>query len=87
MKDLRLEEYEIHEVAGTHFLINVKQPGLEFIKPVEVNEFGAMIIKYLKEGKSAEEAGALISKEYEADIDVVLKDIAEFTDSLYEKIC
>ena len=81
-----LENYEIHKAAGTYFLIKIAQKGDVFEKPVEVNEFGALVIKLIKEGKSTDEAAKLLAEEYEADFEEVKKDVNEFIESLYEKI-
>ncbi|MBP5494142.1 MAG: PqqD family protein [Lachnospiraceae bacterium] len=81
-----LDNYEIHKAAGTYFLVNMAQKGDVFEKPVEVNEFGALVVKLIKEGKSEDEAAKLLADEYEADFEEVKKDVSEFTESLYEKI-
>ena len=81
-----LDNYEIHKAAGTYFLINIAQKGDVFEKPVEVNEFGALVIKLIKEGKSTDEAAKLLAEEYEADFEEVKNDVNEFIESLYEKI-
>lgn len=81
-----LDNYEIHKAAGTFFLVNMAQKGDVFEKPIEVNEFGALVINFLKEGKSLEETAKLLAKEYDADFEEVKKDVSEFTDILYEKI-
>ena len=65
----KLKNYEIHDVAGTHFLVNVSQRGDVFEKPLEINEFGAYVCKYLKDGKSSDEIAKILSEEYEAEYD------------------
>ena len=82
MRDLDLKKYEIHDVAGTHFLINVSQPGDVF----EINEFGSFVLKYIKDGKSARETAKILSEEYEAEYEEVLKDVNDFLNVLNEKI-
>ncbi len=86
MRDLDLKKYEIHDVAGTHFLINVSQPGDVFEKPLEINEFGSFVLKYIKDGKSARETAKILSEEYEAEFEEVLKDVNDFLNVLNEKI-
>jgi hypothetical protein len=82
----KLKNYEIHDVAGTHFLVNVSQRGDVFEKPLEINEFGAFVCKYLKDGKSSDEIAKILSEEYEAEYDEVLKDVNDFLNVLNEKI-
>ncbi|MBR6382639.1 MAG: PqqD family protein [Lachnospiraceae bacterium] len=82
----KLKNYEIHDVAGTHFLVNVSQRGDVFEKPLEINEFGAYVCKYLKDGKSSDEIAKILSEEYEAEYDEVLKDVNDFLNVLNEKI-
>ena len=62
MKDIVWKKYEIHKAAGTFFLVNTAQKGDVFEKPVEVNEFGALVINLIKEGKSIDEAAKLLSE-------------------------
>lgn len=82
----KLKNYEIHDVAGTHFLVNVSQRGEVFEKPLEINEFGAYVCKYLKDGNSSDEIAKILSEEYEAEYDEVLKDVNDFLNVLNEKI-
>ncbi|MBP5529154.1 MAG: PqqD family protein [Lachnospiraceae bacterium] len=82
MKDIVWENYEIHNAAGTFFVVNISQQGDVFEKPLEVNEFGALACNYLKNGKTLEETAALLSEEYEADFSEVKKDVEIFYESL-----
>ena len=82
----KLKNFEIHDVAGTHFLINVSQCGDVFEKPLEINEFGAYVCRYLKDGKNSEEIAKILSEEFEAEYDEVLKDVNDFLNVLNEKI-
>lgn len=82
----KLNNYEIHDVAGTHFLINVTQIGDVFEKPLEINEFGAYVCRYIKDGKNLEETAKILSEEYETEYEEVLKDVNDFADILIKCI-
>ena len=57
-----------------------------FEKPLEINEFGSFVLKYIKDGKSARETAKILSEEYEAEYEEVLKDVNDFLNVLNEKI-
>ena len=86
MNGINLDNYEIHDVAGTHFIINVSQCGDVFEKPLEINEFGSFVCRYLKDGRTIEETAKILSEEYEAEYEEVLKDVNDFLNVLNEKI-
>ena len=86
MKDIVWKNYEIHKAAGTYFLVNTAQKGDVFEKPVEVNEFGALIINLIKEGKSIDEDAKLLSEEYEEDFAEVKTDAENFIESLTQRL-
>ncbi|MBO6089653.1 MAG: PqqD family protein [Lachnospiraceae bacterium] len=86
MIDINLKNYEIHDVAGTHFLVNVSQSGDVFEKPLEINEFASEVLKHMKDGMSVEETAKTLSLEYEADYEEIFKDVNDFLNVLNEKI-
>ena len=86
MTDINLKNYEIHDVADTHFLVNVSQNGDVFEKPIEINEFASEVLKHIKDGMSVEETAKCMSLEYEAEYEEILKDMNDFLNVLNEKI-
>ena len=75
-------DYELHKVAGTFLLGDMKQSGENYIKPIEINEVGADIFSKAKEGKSEEEIAEFLKEEYGIDFEEALSDVKDFIGSL-----
>ena len=82
MSDFPCKDFELHKVAGTFLLVDMKQSGENYIKPIEINEVGADIFSKAKEGKNEEEIAEFLKEEYGITFDEALNDVKDFIGSL-----
>lgn len=77
-----MEGYQLREVAGTYWLIDMKQNPFQYKKPLEINEVGAFIWQKKVEGFKDTEIAKIMSEEYGVEVGELLDDIEGFNRQL-----
>lgn len=72
------KQYILRKAAGIYWLLDRKQPGVPYKAPLQMNQMGAEIWKMYESGKSKKEIIRLMCMEYDADIELVEKDVSDF---------
>ncbi len=78
------EHYVLKEIAGEFMLVYQDAANVDISRVITVNEVGASIIKGASENKSEEEIVQSILAEFDAEEDVVRKDVKEYIEKLKE---
>ncbi len=76
------EQYQLREAAGRFYLLDMKQPGVPYKRPMELNSIGAEIWKMMVEGHTTEQIIQELAKEYEVDTGDIREDVLQFQRSL-----
>ncbi len=79
-------DYQLRYAAGMYWLLNIKQRGFKYIKPLPLNECGAHIWKMLSEGLDEAAIADIICKEYDIGMDEAMNDIKAFLSQLRQYI-
>ena len=74
----------LREVAGSFVVVAVGKRATEFNGVINLNETSAFMWRMLEKGATTEEIVTEMSKEYDAPIDVLERDVKSFTQKLKE---
>lgn len=74
----------LREVAGSFVVVAVGKRATEFNGVINLNETSAFMWRMLEKGATNEEIVTEMSKEYDAPIDVLERDVKSFTQKLKE---
>lgn len=77
-----MERYQLRYAAGIYWLLDMEQSGVEYKRPVPMNECGAYIWKQLQEKRTRKEILEKICKRYEIDRQQADEDIGTFMEQL-----
>lgn len=75
-------QYQLREVAGCFYLLDMEQPGVPYKRPMELNHIGAQIWQLMVDDHSTEQIVQILADEYEVDTADVKEDVLEFQRSL-----
>ena len=70
--------YQLRSAAGSFWILDMRQEGVPYRKPLAVNEVGADIWKLLEQQKGEEEIADILCRKYRADREEVRRDIVQF---------
>lgn len=76
------DRYIIRHAAGRYWLIDIKQAGMPYKKPIIINSAGAFIWEKYRVGLKVDEIAALISNECGISQMEALNDIKAFMEQL-----
>lgn len=79
------KDYEVHDVAGVYYLVNVAQSGKEYIPPYRITGSGAMICRGMIEGRSVDQIVGDFVREFDIMHSQARSDITAFLEALDEK--
>ncbi len=79
-------DYQLRYAAGIYWLLNMKQRGFDYIRPLALNECGAYIWQMLCEGNDKFKIVDNLCKEFRIERDEALKDTEYFLEQL-NKYC
>lgn len=82
MMKIEKGRYQLRNAAGLYWLLDMKQEGKEYRKPVPINECGAIIWKELEKGCTTEEISVLLSEKYDIGREQAKQDIMDFIQQL-----
>lgn len=77
-----MSRYQLRHAAGIYWLIDMKQPGYPYKKPLPLNEMAARIWRMMGAGLSLEEISAILGEEYEVSSDEIGEDVRAFSTQL-----
>lgn len=77
-----LSRYQLRQAAGIYWLIDMRQPGYPYEKPLPLNELGARIWGMMGEGLGLEEMAEVLAGEYEASPEEIKGDVRAFCKQL-----
>jgi len=72
------KQYQLRHVAGHFYLLDMKQPGVPYKRPMELNSIGAEIWQMMTEGHVTEWVVQALAEEYEADVEEIREDVLQF---------
>ncbi|MCI9525684.1 MAG: PqqD family protein [Lachnospiraceae bacterium] len=70
--------YRIRKAAGSYWLLDMEQPGDNYIEPIELNESGARIWELASQGFDAAAIAEDLAEQYGIDMETVKEDVMQF---------
>lgn len=70
--------YRIRKAAGSYWLLDMEQPGDNYIEPIELNESGAKIWELAGQGLDAVAIAEDLARQYGIDMETVKEDVMQF---------
>ncbi len=70
--------YRIRKAAGSYWLLDMEQPGDNYIEPIELNESGAKIWELASQGLDAVAIAEDLARQYGIDMETVKEDVMQF---------
>jgi len=77
-------DYQLRYAAGMYWLLNTRQQGLDYIRPLSLNECGAYIWRMLSDGVDKTEIVNRLCREYGLEHEEALSDVGDFLKQLDE---
>lgn len=77
--------YQLRKAAGIYWLIDMEQSGMDYHRPIPMNETGALIWKQACEGKTADAIAKALADCYSIPEEETLVDVQQFFDLLAAK--
>ena len=74
----------MRKAAGLYWLLDLQQSGEQYIPPLAMNEMGAEIFKMQQAGEDAETIVRSLCERYDADENMIRKDVMSFLGKLRE---
>lgn len=75
-------DYQLRYAAGMYWLLNTKQQGLNYIRPLSLNECGAYLWRKLAGGSDKTEIVNKLCEEYGLEREEALSDVEDFLKQL-----
>lgn len=70
--------YQLRHAAGMYWLLDTRQEGMPYKKPLSMNEIGADIWKMMVKGLNKEQIVKTLCREYQVAQETVLQDVEQF---------
>lgn len=83
---MEYSDYQLRYAAGMYWLLNVKQRGFDYIRPLCLNESGAYLWQMLCEGMDKMKIADRLCNEFGLECEEALKDVEDFLEQL-KKFC
>lgn len=80
-----VNRYQLRHAAGKYWLLDMQQDGLEYRKPVMLNECAAFIWKRSNRGDTREQIAEELQREYGISIEQAREDAEQFIRRLREQ--
>lgn len=77
--------YQLRQAAGKYWLLDMEQDGLEYVKPVMLNECAAFIWKLHNDGKTDEQIAGRLQNTYGIPAEQAREDTQQFIMRLKEQ--
>lgn len=75
---MKMQEFQLRYAAGMYWLLDMRQTGLDYKKPLAMNACGAFIWKRMQEGSTQEQVVAELMENYHIDKMEAQKDVESF---------
>lgn len=75
-------DYQLRYAAGMYWLLNTKQRGLHYIRPLSFNECGAHLWRMLSEGADKAQIADRLCEEYGLERAEASRDVEDFLKQL-----
>lgn len=75
-------DYQLRYAAGMYWLLNTKQRGFHYIRPLSFNECGADLWRMLSQGADQTEIVDRLCDEYALSREEALRDVEDFLKQL-----
>lgn len=75
-------DYQLRYAAGTYWLLNMRQRGTDYVKPLALNASGADLWRMLRDGFDKAAIADRLCGEYGLEREAALKDVEEFSEQL-----
>jgi hypothetical protein len=75
---MRWEDYQLRYAAGRYWLLDMRQRGSEYHRPLCFNESGAYLWELFAKGMTKEQIAAQLCEEFELEEGQALQDVEEF---------
>lgn len=75
-------DYQLRYAAGMYWLLNTKQRGLHYIRPLSLNECGAHLWRLLSAGADKAELVNSLCAQYGLERSEALRDVEGFLEQL-----
>ncbi len=79
---MKYSDYQLRYAAGMYWLLNVRRRGLDYVRPLCLNECGAYLWKMLCEGIGKNEIEDRFCKEFGIEREEAQKDVEDFLEQL-----
>ncbi len=77
--------YQLRHAAGRYWLLDMQQDGLDYKKPIELNECAALIWERVHQGRTKEEIAQEIQENYGISLEQASGDTEQFIMHLREQ--
>lgn len=79
------DDYQLRYAAGLYWLLDMKQEGEIYRRPLSLNETGALIWKRHRQGESPRRIARFLAEEYEVPEQETYSDVERFLQMLAER--
>ena len=80
--DDKISEYQLRRAAGLYWLLDMKQEGVPYKKPLPLNDGGAEIWNMLEKGMTQEEIVDSLICQYSVTKEEATQDVEQFVKQL-----
>ena len=77
-----MKKYSLRKAAGSYWLLDTKQAGLDYVPPIQINESGAYIWSLLEDGENVDELAVDMGQKYDIPLQEAKADIIAFMRSI-----
>lgn len=81
---MKFGDYQLREAAGRYWLLDMRQKGLKFKKPLCLNESGAYFWELIRQGKTKEQIICHLCDEFHLQQNEAKEDLEAFIEQLEE---
>jgi hypothetical protein len=76
------KDYQLRHAAGMYWLLDMRQQGKEYQRPVFLNESGAFLWELLEQGLNRDQIVNRLCQEFDTEPEDVEKDVEDFFQQL-----
>jgi len=80
----KMSDYQLRYAAGKYFLLNMKQKGIPYEKPLQLNAIAADLWNLFLEGNTEEQTVTFMVQKYGVSTEEIRQDIQVFCGQMSE---
>lgn len=80
----KMSDYQLRHAAGKYFLLNMKQKGIPYEKPLQLNGIAAELWNLFQEGKTEEQVVEAFVQKYGVSEEEIREDMQVFCRQMNE---